>query len=143
MLAQGSSKTRGPKEGPLKASVSLFGNNSNGDLRNKKTSEMAEMGGQTVDNIGKKIGRNLNGEKAKWHLFEVLEECKNNMQRSLQFQIQKNSKDVARKKEVFSNERKGGEKKGDMGLGFDYESPIGCESGIMHLGQGNHLNKGH
>ena len=50
---------------------------------------------------------------------------------------------MARKKEVFSNERKGREKKGDIGLGSDYESLIGCESGIMYLGQGDHLNKGH
>jgi len=50
---------------------------------------------------------------------------------------------VARKKEVFSNERKGGEKKGDIDLGSDYESPIGCESGIMYLGQRDDLNKGH
>ena len=83
MLAQGSSKTKGPKEGPLKASMSLFGNNSNGDLRKEKTPEMAEMGGKTVDNSGYKTGGNLNGEKAKWHLIEVSEEGENNMQRSV------------------------------------------------------------
>ena len=114
MLAQGSSKTGGPKEGPLKASVSLFGNNYNGDLRNKKTPEMAEMGGQTVDNIGKKTGGNLNGEKAKWHLFEVSEEGKNNMQRSLQFQIQKM---WLGKKRYFLTKEKVGKRRG-YGPGF-------------------------
>ena len=89
MLAQGSSKTRGPKEGPLKASMSLFSNNSNGDLRKEKTPKMAEMGGRTVDNSGEKTGGNLNREKVKWHLIEVSKECENNMQRSVQFQIQK------------------------------------------------------